>query len=283
MMIPLRGRQECCKVRTVRDEAFQLICCLLRSELACVGFIISLATSLSSFEWLCVSYDLCFNGVYLLPSVVTIIHHECVCVNESGKLWLTENGLWFQQKSEWFNVFRGPSIWFGEWRIRITVALYTIYSFLQCSFVHFGAAAATNFDLLLRPCLAPPLVLQFHLFPVGEVTWQSQCSCGGAVVHLHPLGHRVACLLSRCMSSSPGVHAGAIPTGCRASICSKRTEAVEQFLLPACIDAAMARLALFWTILFQLWFTEWESSGSLEVLKIKISKLLNAWPNLQYF
>lgn len=73
------------------------------------------------------------------------------------------------------------------------------------------------------------------------------------MVHLHPLGQHVVCLLSRCMSSPPGVHAGAIPTCCRAAICSKPTEAVEQFLLPACYDAASARSALFWTILFRLW------------------------------
>lgn len=144
-----------------------------------------------------------------------------------------------------------------------------------------GVAAATHLDLLLRPCLASARVVQFHPFPVGEVTWQSQCSCGGAVVHLLPLGHHVACLLSRCMSSPPVDHE--IPPGWCASICSKWTESVEQFLLPGCCNAASERSALSWTVLFWLCFTEWESSGSVEVLEIKISKLLNAWPNLQYF
>lgn len=72
------------------------------------------------------------------------------------------------------------------------------------------------------------------------------------MVHLRPLGHHVACLLSRCMPSPPGVHAGATASGCCASICSERTEAMEQFLLPACCDAASARSALSWTVLFWL-------------------------------
>lgn len=123
-------------------------------------------------------------------------------------------------------------------------------------------------------CLGPRVPLPIVSCGGGDLTVSEQLrwSCGSYPFTRSPCG------MSRCMSSPPGVHAGAIPSGCCASKCSKWTEAVEQLLLPVCCDAASKRSALFWMVLFWFWFTEWEMSGSLEVLEIKIpeSKLLNA-------